>query len=186
MAAAGCGTGTVVLDQHQDVNMHVSCVCSRSALCSRPCLCSRSACSSAWTLCDQHAVSLCACRKEWTLLRDDSIFVDWQRLKVQENVEEVSSSCDGCSYAWLCCCCTQADAIARRDGGGTPQLRGEERWQQCWHCCAVVCVACCSGSWQLHADSMARQGAACWSPPPPCAASSIATYHSARCVWPTW
>lgn len=29
------------------------------------------------------------CRKEWTLLRDDSIFVDWQRLKVQENVEEV-------------------------------------------------------------------------------------------------
>jgi hypothetical protein len=28
-------------------------------------------------------------RKEWTLLRDDSIFVDWQRLKVQENVEEV-------------------------------------------------------------------------------------------------
>lgn len=31
------------------------------------------------------------CRKDWTLLRDDSIFVDWQRLKVQENVEEVSS-----------------------------------------------------------------------------------------------
>lgn len=29
------------------------------------------------------------CRKDWTLLRDDSIFVDWQRLKVQENVEEV-------------------------------------------------------------------------------------------------
>ena len=31
-----------------------------------------------------------SCRKEWTLLRDDSIFVDWQRLKVQENVDEVS------------------------------------------------------------------------------------------------
>jgi DNA replicative helicase MCM subunit Mcm2 (Cdc46/Mcm family) len=30
------------------------------------------------------------CRKDWTLLRDDSIFVDWQHLKVQENVEEVS------------------------------------------------------------------------------------------------
>lgn len=50
---------------------------------------------------DQHAalheisMSLCPRRKEWTLLRDDSIFVDWQRLKVQENVEEVSSSCDG-------------------------------------------------------------------------------------------
>ena len=28
-------------------------------------------------------------RKFWTLLRDDSIFVDWQRLKVQENVDEV-------------------------------------------------------------------------------------------------
>lgn len=40
-------------------------------------------------------MSLCPRRKEWTLLRDDSIFVDWQRLKVQENVEEVSSSCDG-------------------------------------------------------------------------------------------
>lgn len=79
--------------------MHVSCVCSRSALCSRPCLCSRSACSAAWTLYDQHTGCLCARRKEWTLLRDDSIFVDWQRLKVQENVEEVSSSCDGCAYA---------------------------------------------------------------------------------------
>lgn len=32
------------------------------------------------------------CRKDWTLLRDDSIFVDWQRLKVQENVEEVCCS----------------------------------------------------------------------------------------------
>ncbi len=38
-------------------------------------------------------VYVCVCRKEWTLLRDDSIFVDWQRLKVQENVEEVSSTC---------------------------------------------------------------------------------------------
>jgi len=34
---------------------------------------------------------LLANRKDWTLLRDDSIFVDWQRLKVQENVEEVSN-----------------------------------------------------------------------------------------------
>lgn len=39
-----------------------------------------------------------ACRKDWTLLRDDSIFVDWQHLKVQENVDEVSAaSSKGCS-----------------------------------------------------------------------------------------
>ncbi|KAF6264625.1 MCM2/3/5 family-domain-containing protein [Scenedesmus sp. NREL 46B-D3] len=31
----------------------------------------------------------CNNRKDWTLLRDDSIFVDWQHLKVQENVEEI-------------------------------------------------------------------------------------------------
>ncbi|WIA33122.1 hypothetical protein OEZ86_006274 [Tetradesmus obliquus] len=31
----------------------------------------------------------CNNRKDWTLLRDDSIFVDWQHLKVQENVDEI-------------------------------------------------------------------------------------------------
>jgi hypothetical protein len=40
--------------------------------------------------CWLHPPAAPICRKEWTLLRDDSIFVDWQRLKVQENVEEVS------------------------------------------------------------------------------------------------
>jgi DNA replicative helicase MCM subunit Mcm2 (Cdc46/Mcm family) len=39
------------------------------------------------------------CRKDWTLLRDDSIFVDWQRLKVQENVEEVRHKQQGCFAA---------------------------------------------------------------------------------------
>lgn len=29
------------------------------------------------------------CRNNWTLVREQSIFCDWQRLKVQESVEEV-------------------------------------------------------------------------------------------------
>lgn len=29
------------------------------------------------------------CRKSWALVREDSVFVDWQRVKVQENADEV-------------------------------------------------------------------------------------------------
>jgi hypothetical protein len=53
-------------------------------------------------------------RKHWTLLRDDSIFVDWQRLKVQENVEEVRSSGGGRCGA----VCGPLAARAASAGGG--------------------------------------------------------------------
>ncbi len=33
-------------------------------------------------------------RVHFTLQRDNSTFVDWQRVKVQENVDEVGASCD--------------------------------------------------------------------------------------------
>jgi DNA replication licensing factor MCM6 len=35
------------------------------------------------------AVPLLLCRKQWSLVREESLFVDWQRIKVQENVDEV-------------------------------------------------------------------------------------------------
>ena len=29
------------------------------------------------------------CRKAWSLVKEESVFVDWQRVKVQENSDEV-------------------------------------------------------------------------------------------------
>lgn len=37
-------------------------------------------------------------RKDWRLLKDESTFVDWQRVKVQESNDEV-----GASFAMACC-----------------------------------------------------------------------------------
>lgn len=33
----------------------------------------------------------CGNRKAWKLVREQSVFVDWQRVKVQENADEVRS-----------------------------------------------------------------------------------------------
>ncbi len=43
-------------------------------------------------------------RTNWQLVRDQSVFVDWQRVKVQENVDEVrqglqQDSCQGVAWA---------------------------------------------------------------------------------------
>ena len=54
-----------------------------------------------------------ACRKAWSLVKEESVFVDWQRVKVQENSDEVCQRfyqsllqrtlwpvlVDGCSHA---------------------------------------------------------------------------------------
>ncbi len=34
-------------------------------------------------------VCVCAFRRFWSLVREESVFVDWQRVKVQESVDEV-------------------------------------------------------------------------------------------------
>lgn len=66
----------------------------------------------------------CGNRKAWSLVREESVFVDWQRIKVQEDPGEVP----GGSLP------RTMDVIVRHD-----QVRA--KW---WACvCACVCVHVC-------------------------------------------
>ena len=38
-------------------------------------------------------VWLSACRKSWSLVKEESTFIDWQRAKVQETTDEVRPGC---------------------------------------------------------------------------------------------
>jgi hypothetical protein len=104
----------------------------------------------------QHAVlrPCPACRKDWTLLRDDSIFVDWQHLKVQENVEEVRG-------LW------QAATVAYRNRSSPVQ--GLRTVQQLAAACPVIWSA-------MQADQQGAIAAA--------AVATVAVlHHSRRAGW---